>query len=35
MQIQLKVTIESADWNRFLIHLLCNFTTTILWNDIL
>lgn len=27
---QLKITIESVDWNRFSIHLLCNFTTTIL-----
>ena len=35
VQFQLKITIESVDWNRFSIHLLCNFTTTILWNDLL
>ena len=30
-----KITIESVDWNRFSIHLLCNFTTTILRIDLL
>ncbi len=35
MQVQLKITIESVDWNRFSIHLLCNFTITILRIDLL